>query len=274
MVHALFEWRHENMTIWAKSDKLTVLGSLCKLYYGNNIRNLSPDSICESLSKLSTVLGIDIGNADVVRFDAGVNLVLSETIPTYLSVLGENSNYKLRKHGRETVAYDLVRRTVQFYDKIAEMKKKRDKIPVEFENQNVLRYEIQWKNKVADQWKRPVFANMLSDPLFLEEIAIRMSSEFERIPKLDGHRIVRVTGWRSMKDQLAYDGIKSRGGPSAVLSIVEAGRKSGKVKSMDLSRIRKGVYDLVSNPEIVEPCPAAVELEDKIKSALNEFRMS
>lgn len=265
-------WQLRNMTVSVDERGAMLYGSLHKYILGNNIETLTRKSIAEALNDLGSVLDLPVHAAKVMRFDAGVNLVLEEPVSSYYQLFGDRAPYKQRVFRHETLAYDLKRRTLQFYDKIAEMKANKRRVPVAYSSANVMRYEVQWKKRVNRQWGRSVLADDLKSNGFHSKIADRMLTEFERIPKIQSQTIIRPTKMKEFIMQLAFKGIDAYGGVSSVVDLLESGRKAGFINSVDLCRAKKKIYEMANDPEIVTKSPLLRELEGKLSEALNFYR--
>ncbi len=267
-----YRGKYRNMRINLGEEFVALWGSIGKFAHGNNLSEMTTSDVDGVLGELSDLLQLPVSQATVVRFDAGINVAVEKPVAQYLQVLGDMTRYKRRSHGRETVAYDLKCRTIHFYDKLAEMRYKKVKIPASLPSEYILRYEVQWKKEVERQWKKPVKASMLACDSFMARVANWMETELDRIPKLDGQFASSFDNWSSLRDQLVFGGIQYYGGFNGLLNQAKGNREAGILSPVNLSRIRSQLQRHISDPGVIEPSPLAEELERKVKAKLACFR--
>ena len=81
----------KNMTVFLNERSISVQGSLCKYFYGNNIETLSLTNTREALNQISADLSIDIHKARVTRIDFSTNIITYYTPTVYYPYMGELS---------------------------------------------------------------------------------------------------------------------------------------------------------------------------------------
>lgn len=150
---------------------ISIVGSLPKYLYGNNIYPLDRQSTIEAVSKISDELHTDISKADITGFEFGTVLLLSHSVPSYLARLGEMPKLVRVHFEAETLYYKSKSKQqpkmLALYDKIAEQKAKGCKLPVGFEGQNLLKYELRLNRHLPKQLKvEQVKASTLTDSNF------------------------------------------------------------------------------------------------------------
>jgi hypothetical protein len=131
----------KNMTVFLNERSISVQGSLCKYFYGNNIETLSLTNTREALNQISADLSIDIHKARVTRIDFSTNIITDYTPTVYYPYMGELSLFE-RSEKPHSIYYNQEAKRLLFYDKIKEAKKKKMDIPVEYIGKNLLRYEL------------------------------------------------------------------------------------------------------------------------------------
>lgn len=266
-------WEMENLTLTTNKEKLIVVGSLCKYALGNNLKTLTVGQVDLALCQLEYELELPIKEALVARFDAGVNIETEGPVSSYFVIMGQVSRYMRRTHGYDTLAYDQKQRTMQFYDKRKEMNRKKRARQILASNNRVMRFEVQWKKKVARQWKEKVYAFMLADVDFLGRVATKMKSEYERIPKIDRALHSKAKNWSELRRQLISDGIEKRGGASVITRSLDASCAEGEITSSQKHRMIKRITEHATNPQMIVSSSLADELDLKIENALTPFRM-
>ena len=185
--------------------------------------------------------------------------------------MGETGRYKRRHHHNQTLAYDLKRRTLQFYDKLAEMKRKRDPIPEGLKGKHVMRYELQWKTVVNKQWKRQLQVGSLSDPDFFQEMIFRWQAEYDNIPKIHLQRLSPRFEWKLFVKQAINHFVEINGGKDKVLAMADNARLAGSINYTQRNRFRKRIQANLADVRVVEPSRAIEELDAKIKLACEKL---
>ena len=130
-----------NMKVTLNEASISVKGSLCKYFYGNNIDTLNLTNTREALNQISADLSIDIHKASVSRIDFSTNIVTDFTPTIYYPYLGQLSRFQ-RFEQPNTIYYNQGAKRLLFYDKIEEAKNKGMTIPKQHIGDNLLRYEL------------------------------------------------------------------------------------------------------------------------------------
>ena len=131
----------KNMRITFNESSISVKGSLCKYFYGNNIDTLNLTNTREALNQISADLSIDIHKASVSRIDFSTNIVTDFTPTIYYPYLGQLSRFE-RYEQPNSIYYNQQAKRLLFYDKIEEAKNKGMTIPKQHIGDNLLRYEL------------------------------------------------------------------------------------------------------------------------------------
>ena len=137
----------KNMRVTYNESSISIKGSLCKYFYGNNIDTLNLTTTREALAQISADLSLDINKASVSRIDFSTNIVTDFTPTIYYPYLGELSRFE-RCEQPNSIYYNQEAKKLLFYDKIAEAKKKQMPIPKQHIGDNLLRYELVLKRDV------------------------------------------------------------------------------------------------------------------------------
>jgi len=131
----------KNMRVTLNDSSISVKGSLCKYFYGNNIDTLNLTNTREALNQISADLSIDIHKASVSRIDFSTNIVTDFTPTIYYPYLGQLSRFE-RYEQPNSIYYNQKAKRLLFYDKIEEAKNKGMTIPKQHIGDNLLRYEL------------------------------------------------------------------------------------------------------------------------------------
>ena len=257
----------KNFRVTVKETGIFMSGSLSKFYYGNNQSTLNLKDTKDAITTLSDALHLPLSEGLVRRLDFAGNYIISHPVASYFDALS-NCPYYEKLSYNSSLYFESGRRTMLFYDKVAEQILKKEPIIKEFEGQNVLRYEYRLQNKIADQLKRDfVKVSDLYEPDFYREVLLRYHNEYKSIHKMnylffDPEIIGDV---KALKNQLLIDGIEARGGEKVVLDMLEAAKKRGEfTNGMQYGRSRKMVRELCSKPILTGKSDFITELDFKI----------
>ena len=139
----------KGMSLYIKPNGISIIGSLPKFLYDDNIHPLTRKTTGEAIAALSEGLGFDIGNALVTGLEFGMNFPVSNPVSDYLLKLGELDRMLRYKFSQSTLYYKPKGRkqpkVLCFYDKVADAKAKGMSIPAGFEDANILKYEMRLK---------------------------------------------------------------------------------------------------------------------------------
>ena len=167
-----------------------VEGSLPKYHYGSNIYPLDREGTKECIEMISDTLGINMSGADVVGIEFGTTFMMQYKVSAYLAKLGEMSRLQRYNFNADTLYYKgsgkVQPRVYTFYDKLADCKAKKLAYPNDFEDKNLLRYEMRLKGRLAYQLGVPeVKASTLYDRQFYRELVRRYQDSYFSISKIN-----------------------------------------------------------------------------------------
>ena len=167
-----------------------VEGSLPKYHYGSNIYPLDREGTKECIEMIGDTLGINMSGADVVGIEFGTTFMMQYKVSAYLAKLGEMSRLQRYNFNADTLYYKgsgkVQPRVYTFYDKLADCKAKHLPYPTDFEDKNLLRYEMRLKGRLAYQLGVPeVKASTLYDRQFYRELVRRYQDSYFSISKIN-----------------------------------------------------------------------------------------
>ncbi len=190
-----------NFYVTSVHDTISFSGSLSKYFYNSNIYDLTRSEIREACSKLSEELGVDISSAEILRLDIGRCIELDHPVSEYLMALNRITVYKRLETEDETVEYRSKsnEKSFVFYNKIKELQDKKNTIPEEFINKNILRYECRFLSKVKNNLKSnaPIMFSDLYNSEFYKYLVTLWVDRYNSITK---RRIF-------MLDSLSYENL-------------------------------------------------------------------
>ena len=169
-----------------------LVGSLSKYLYGENFYPLDRHTTKDAIESLSDDLHTDIGKANLVGLEFGTQFPMSQKPMAYINKLGGltrrmrllASDGTLYYQGKAKTYRNKQRQVLCFYDKTAEVKSRGGIIPTDFEEANMLKYELRMNGSLARRLKmQSVTADTLSERAFYLRLARIWGDEYFRISK-------------------------------------------------------------------------------------------
>lgn len=164
---------------------ITIMGSLSKFYFGNNVEVLSRIQIIDSIKKLEEKLNLDLNNFRISRIDIGVTFKMDNSVQSYLDSLIEIPRYQLVTFENESKSFQNKSKSLVIYDKVAEMNRKKPTREILTElglsNSYLLRYELQFKKARTTLYK-PKVADLYDDR-FIKLLLRIWKDDFHKIKK-------------------------------------------------------------------------------------------
>jgi hypothetical protein len=265
----------DNLNVSIAEKSVTIKGSLCKYYWGDNLQPLSLSDTNLAIEKLSDLLLLPLKDASISRLDLAANLVLNHPVAHYLPYLG-NARHYIRLEQPNTLYYNRgkILHQLVFYDKVEEIKSKREKLSPALKQMNLLRYEMRYLRQIEKQLKASVTLGVLYKPAFYHDMVKRWHKSYLNIVKEReinlGVRGLNLLDDYSLLSELSL--MKLYGGQRRLLDAINM------EKSMELytparrasaSRLTKKIKVLGSHPEFTFQSSLIDELDQKITEAVN-----
>lgn len=249
----------DNLTLRTTAQGLSIGNSICKFLYGNNLVNFTRHDTQLAFEKLSDTLHISLNNATVSRMDIAYNFDVTYTPESYFYYLGNLPYYKRLEQmfykGVEGLYYSSVtdKKQLVFYNKIKEITNRKDSIPEEYRNKNLLRYELRMKNHIKQLFKvDKVTVPMLYDVGFYNRIVDYWKSEYRKIIKVNEYEI-DITGCKGIRD-LNKMGllllVEQQGGMIEFFKVLEQQYKIGVLDKRQLSEIKRQTKLLLQDQSV------------------------
>jgi hypothetical protein len=264
----------KNFRVNLSGQGVHLTGSLAKYFLPDNLHTLTRSDSKRALEQLSDELHLPIKDAIVKRIDFSQNFLMKYKPESYYKYLGESQHYN-RLTQEKSLYYSNGLRTKLFYNKIAEAKHKRIEIPEIWKNENVLRYELRFKDRLPLQFNiSELKASMLYDDKFYIGLFDRWHSEYQSINKINIFNL-NLTDMNSPNDfmkQLQLYAISSIG-QDRIMSEIEHLRAS-KIfdKPEYYSRLKKNIKQLCSMPKLTESSELIDELDKKVADSKRFYR--
>jgi hypothetical protein len=260
-----------NLRVRVRYNGFSISGSLPKFYLGNNLELLTRQTTQQAIKCLSDNVGVAVETGSVYTLEIGFNFILQEAVSEYLRCFGETTHYE-KKPYKSGLQFVNSLRALSFYDKQAEMKKKKGRVPDGFESKNVLRYELKLNKRVANQLgKKVVQASDLYDDAFILQALDKYQCAYFKLKRLNKVRIddVAISTVPQLHKFLGVVGVQTIG-ESDLLTRINQNRNT--LSKGQLSRLRKRVNELAVAEDFTEPSEAMLELDAKVNEAIKTFK--
>lgn len=241
--------------------------SLCKYFLGDNFKTLSRGDTKRAIEKIGDSLHLPFDLANVTRIDFAQNLIMQHPENIYYPYLGEAQYYK-RLEQNNGLYYRNSKRQLLFYGKEYEQKVKRQPIPELYRNRNIIRFEFRFRNRLSEQFKQKVTANLLYDETFYYNLVQRWKNEYLAIQKINS-KIIKMKPTGSKKEfieNLALFTILELG-QSQILNKVKEWQENGEISKKQAYDIRTSIKQISKTPIDEKGNDLINELDRKIKEA-------
>jgi len=267
---------YKNFRVHCNSSGISLRGSLSKYELGDNLQRLTRGKVQMAIERLCDETLLNWKRAKVYRLDVGTCLVVKQPCSTYLKGLGELPRYQRSEQGENGLLYTTSTKALSFYDKIKEVRRKQERLPSAFEGLNVLRYEIQFRNRLKDVFRvSEILAETLyNETFYIQALSLWRDSYFaiHKQSKLKFNPKMLVgLNVKKLESSLAAIALKELG-EREVLAMIQEARKGGLLTKIQAKRLKAKVRELATLPAIIEPSEAMLELDSKVKQAVQFYR--
>lgn len=252
-----------------------VSGSLAKFLHGENITPMDLRGAAEAVAKLSAALHLRMDEAKVTRLEFGRTLEVSHPVPDYLQRLGDMRRM-LRKGFAPGTLYYLNNgkertKELAFYDKGEEARAGGMAIPAGIESSTLLRYELRFCKRVAQQAKaREVTAATLCDERFYRHMVELWRDNYFSILKTNktGYDMENVKNTVSGVFEWIAGVALNRMDAEEIAGLIEAVERSGKLPDrMSRARLKRKLQDIAAKAGAGVPDELIKELDGKVRDA-------
>lgn len=253
---------------------VSIEGSLTRLLYPNNIYPLDRHSTAEAVKHLSDSLHVDAGSAKVTGLEFGKAFIMAHPVECYLSRLGDMQRM-LRVHFEKRTLYYKPRgrtqsKVITFYDKIADAHKKGMEIPRGFDNANMLKYELRFNGRLAQQLNVPyVDASTLSDETFYRSMVRRYQETYFSISKSNQISRNDMSEIKTVQD--AFDTFVARlmadGGEGQITAFMDELKEANVFDDRKYyTRLKEKIQKIAAKAGSSVPDELSKELDDEIRN--------
>lgn len=258
------KFKLSNLYIKEIPEGINIFGSLSKYYLGNNLESLTRKTTNEAIEKLSDELNLKIENSIMHRFDVSQNFKMESKVKIYLNCLDELKGFKKSINEKSLYFRNSLIELI-FYDKIAEMRKKRAFIPEDFKQfaGKILRYEMRYLRNLKKTFNKEILFKDLTDEQFYNFLIEKWKSLYFKITKKNKLKFndMALKDVKQFQNQLMLIGLNSLG-LDEVNNMIELSRDElGRYK---IKRIKDKIKKIKQTKELTELNPLIKELDSKI----------
>lgn len=264
----------EGLKVSIYTGGISIIGSLAKYLYPNNIYPLDRHTTAQAIEKLSDSLHISLGDAKVTGLEFGTQFVMAHPVENYLSKLGDMPKL-LRYHFDVGTLYYKPKGKQQlkvfaFYDKKADAVAKDMALPVGFDEANLLKYEMRINGRLPQQLGVPeVTAATLSEISFYRLMVKRYQESYFAISKNNQIKTDVMDEIKTVSD--AFDvfvaRLISQSDQTQIAGFLEE-LKEAKVfdDRKCYSRLKKKIQEVATKAGVTVSDELIKELDDEIKN--------
>lgn len=167
---------------------ISIIGSLSKVLYPNNIYPLDRHTTPQAIKELSDYLHLNVDEAKVTELEFGTQFVMQYPVEYYLPKLGDMPKLMRYMFTKNTLYYQTKgkqsNKTFIFYDKKADAAAKKMDLPKGFEDCNLLKYEMRFKGRLPKLLGVPELkASTLYDKNFYRDLMKRYTDAYFSIDR-------------------------------------------------------------------------------------------
>ena len=191
--------------------------------------------------------------------DIAYNFEVTHPPESYFHHLGDLPYYKRLEQifckGVEGLYYSSVsdKKQLVFYDKIKETTNRKDYVPPEYQNKNLLRYELRLKNHIKQIFEvNKVTVPMLYDVQFYNRIVDYWKSEYQNIVKVNEYEIdiADCKGIRDLNKIGILLLVEQQGGMNEFFKKLDQQYNIGGLDKRQRSEIKRQTKELMQNKSI------------------------
>lgn len=256
-----------NIKVYISERGISLKGSLSKYYNSHNFDSLNITDTKRAIEKLSDQLLLPVAKSKVSRLDIiPQNITTTYKPQNYYPYFTTSKYFKKTEH-EKSIEYRNHKKSKILYDKTAQAKSKRENIPANWINKNILRYELRLLNRLPTQF------NMLevkASDLYLEKFQIlcinKWHEEFKSINTLNtiSNNMNNIKTTSDLIEYLALEGLSSIGYENAIKFIDFLKEKETMSNKEAYSRAKARIKQLANSKNITEQSELITELKSKL----------
>ena len=277
----LIKGYYKSLTFYQNAEGYSFSGSLTNCVLGHNFSGITLQQTKELIQNISTTLNLNFTKAILTRIDFG-NCIEVEDIPeSYFQIMGYLNNHLQKTQINSTLYYGYKNnyRSLIFYDKLKDYKKRKIEIPENKMGKNNLRYELKYKktNRLKGLLKKErITVKDITEPkvfnLLLDDW-LNLYKSIQKQPKESITMNNQQLGLSGLNNLLLKHHISSLGGLSGFREWIEIETKKGNFKKGSYKKAILDKAKVVCNIEAeIDKDSKIQELDSKIKEVTNNYR--
>lgn len=264
----------EGLKVSIYTGGISIVGSLAKYLYPNNIYPLDRHTTAQAIEKLSDSLHLYLDGAKVTSMEFGTQFVMTHPVESYLSKLGDMPKL-LRYHFDAGTLYYKPKGKHQpkifaFYDKQADAIAKNMTLPDGFTGANLLRYEMRLNGRLPQQLGVPeVTASTLSEKSFYQMMVKRYQDNYFTISKQNQIKTDAMNEIKTVSD--AFDvfvaRLISQSDQSQITGYLEELKDAGVFPDKKYyTRLKRKLQEVATKAGLAVSDELVKELDDEVKN--------
>ena len=246
-----------------------------KWFYGDNFRTMTLNDIRQCLDRISEILGLPMGEAQITRLDIGHNIIVDHKPEIYLNHLGTILHHKRLPTSEGSLYYSNSLRQFVLYDKKKAPRHKRDIVPEEYINSHVLRLELRLLRKSASNFNTKfITADMLCTEAFYHACISIWEQYYWKIQKINdmGGDIGSIKTKTSLYNYAIGFLAEQFGGQMQLIEFFEESQAKKVITSKQKSDLKEAVINACNSPILSQPSELITELDRKVNEATEFLR--
>lgn len=253
---------------------VSVVGSLAKYLYGNNVYPLGRHTTAQAVEKLSDALHIQADNINVTGLEFGDNFLMKRPVPEYLAKLGDIPRLERVQITPNSVRYEgtgkLHPQTFVFYDKIADATAKEMTYPEGLKGANMLRYEMRLNGRLSHQLRiQEVTASTLYQLPFYRMMVRRYQDTYFSVKKLNQVKVDVMSEIKTVTDafNVFVARLINKTDPIQIGGFLDELKDAGVFDDRkNYTRLKNKIQEIATKANITVSDELMRELDDDIKN--------
>jgi len=255
---------------------ISLKGSICKYFNNDNLHTLTRSGMERAIEKMSDELNIPVGLADIRQVDLATHFIMNRKVSDYYMFLGSKRYFKRVQATIDTLYYNTKARQLVFYNKPKEAIAKGVEIPSVYKNENLLRYEMRHKGRLANQFNLPkVTANTLYDEQFYIKLIDIWVKEYFNIEKINLLSLNNMENIKTPKDaeNMIFGLLLNKFGQIEIEHIIKEMKANNVYTDPKYySRLKSNLKRYVNRSEIGKQSELIKELDKEILNIKQYYR--
>jgi hypothetical protein len=264
-----YKGKLENYSVKITNNNITMFGSLCKFFHGNNVSSLSLDEMKLALKQLASRIGLPILRGTLVRIDLGINFLTSCQTESYFEQLQASPSWQQTEYKKTGVTFIKHNQELAFYDKIQELQSHSSSDYHLVRDKKIVRIESRLMKQVSQTLKydKPIKVALLLSTTFRNNLQIKFQKNYDSICTKKRLSFDDARGVADIKNMIYYLGLEKVGGKKAFIDIVKNLRKTKCWPYTKTSTIKQWINRVIKLTPSIKEIDSIQELNEMIELA-------